>query len=300
LKERQIQIGAAAAGVVGLLMVWYLVDVLWARGWSMHIIHFVAILAAASVTLAASVIVVTVVIRYRRVLERKNESLQRLAAIGETVAGLTHYQKNLLNGLRGGLYITDGALEKGDQENLREGWRMLNDSVERIERLTFDMLYYVKERAPRPEPTNLNHVIQEVVDLMREAAARRGVEFRAELDESLNPHPFDRTALHRAILNLVTNAIDACTESPSGNLVTVRSQASADEIQVTVADNGIGIPDDVRANLFVRFFSTKGGQGTGLGLSVVEQIVKEHRGTLKVESKPGEGAAFHLHLPAAL
>ena len=120
-------------------MVWYLVNALWVQGWSMHLIHAVAILAAALVTLAASVIVVSVVIRYRRVLEGKNRELERLAAIGEIVARVAHYQKNLLNGLRGGLYVTNGAMAKGDWEKLREGWRMLHGSVQRIERLTLDV-----------------------------------------------------------------------------------------------------------------------------------------------------------------
>ena len=297
MTERRVQIGAAAAVVVGLLMVWYLVDVLWAQGWSMHIIHLVAILATAQVTLAAGVIVMIVVIRYRRVLEAKNEELQRLAAIGEIVAELVHYQKNLLNGLRGGLYLTNGAMTKGDSERLREGWHMLDNTFQRIERLTLDMLYYVKERVPRREPTDLNEVIQEAVDLMREAAASEDVELQVELDEGIGQQVLDRTAIYRAILNLVSNAVDACAESESGNLVSLRSQHGADGIAVTVADNGIGMSDQVRSSLFLRFFSTKGGQGTGLGLPVVKKVVEEHGGSLEVESKPGQGSAFHLRLP---
>jgi two-component system NtrC family sensor kinase len=297
MTERRVQIGAAVGIIVGLSMVWYLVNTLWVQGWSMHLIHAVAILAAALVTLAASVIVMIVVIRYRRVLEGKNQELERLAAIGEIVARVAHYQKNLLNGLRGGLYVANGAMAKGNQENLREGWRMLHSSVQRIERLTLNMLYYVKGRVPRREPTDVNEVIQEVVDLMREAAAQRNIELRAELGEGTGKQTFDRTAIYRAILDLVSNAIDACAESESGRLVSLESQATAGEIVVTVADNGVGMSDQVRSNLFVRFFSTKGGQGTGLGLPVVKKVVEEHGGTLDVESKLGEGSAFHLRFP---
>jgi signal transduction histidine kinase len=297
MTERRVQIGAAVGIVLGLLMVWYLVNALWVQGWSMHLIHAVAILAAALVTLAASVIVVAVVIRYRRVLEEKNQELERLAAIGEIVARVAHYQKNLLNGLRGGLYVTNGAMAKGDQEDLREGWRMLHGSVQRIERLTLDMLYYVKGRVPRREPADVNEVIQEVVDQMREAAAQRNVELQAELGEGAGGQSFDRVAIHRAILDLVSNAIDACAESESGQLVSLESHATLDEIVVTVADNGVGMSDEVRSNLFVRFFSTKGGQGTGLGLPVVKKVVEEHGGILEVESKLGEGSVFQLRFP---
>jgi signal transduction histidine kinase len=284
-------------GILGLLMVWHLVNVLWAQGWSMHVIHLVAILAAAVVIFAVSVTVVAVVIRYRRILERKNEELQRLASIGETVAGIAHYQKNLLNGLRGGLYVADGAIEKGDQETLRTGWHMLNNTVQRIESLTLDMLYYVKERVPLRETTDLNQVIQEIIDLMQETAASQGIKLRAEIDQEIDPQAFDRTAIFRSALNLVCNAIDACVEAEPGDLVTLRTQATADEIVVTVSDNGIGMSDAALSNLFVPFFSTKGGQGTGLGLPVVKQIVEEHGGTLEVESEPGQGSAFRLHLP---
>lgn len=297
MTERRVEIGAAAAIVVGLLMVWYLVNMLWAQGWSMNIIHLVAILATAQVTLAAGVIVMIVVIRYRRVLEAKNQELQRLAAIGETVAGLVHYQKNLLNGLRGGLYLADGGMAKGDRERLREGWRMLDGTVQRIEKLTLDMLYYVKERVPRREPTLLNEVINEVVDLMRDTAAGHGVELETDLDGKVGQQALDRTAIYRAMLDLVSNAIDTCAELESGNLVSLKSRTEADAVVVTVADNGIGMPDEVRSNLFLRFYSTKGGQGTGLGLPVVKKVVEEHGGTLEVESKPGQGSAFHLRLP---
>ena len=227
MTERRVQIGAAVGIVVGLSMVWYLVNVLWVQGWSMHLIHLVAILAAALVTLGASVVVVAVVIRYRRVLEEKNEELERLAAIGDMLARLAHYQKNLLNGLRGGLYVTDGAMAKGDGEKLREGWRMLHGSVERIERLTLDMLYYVKGRVPKREPIDVNEVIQEVVDLMRETAASRNVELVAELDMEIGKQVLDRTAIYRAILDLVSNAIDACVESESGKLVPAYAAVSA-------------------------------------------------------------------------
>jgi signal transduction histidine kinase len=220
-----------------------------------------------------------------------------LAAIGEIVARVAHYQKNLLNGLRGGLYVTNGAMAKGDRENLREGWRMLHGSVQRIERLTLDMLYYVKGRVPKREPADVNEVIQEVVDLMREAAAQRNVELQAELGEGTSRQSFDRAAIHRAILDLVSNAIDACAESESGNLVSLTSEATGDGIVVTVADNGVGMSDEVRSNLFVRFFSTKGGQGTGLGLPVVKKVVEEHGGTLEVESKLGQGSSFRLRFP---
>jgi signal transduction histidine kinase len=233
-------------------------------------------------------------------LQQELVQRERLAAVGETVAGLAHCLKNLLNGLRAGQYVVDRAVELNDAEKLRTGWRVMKSGVGQVEKLTFDMLYYIKGREPESVPTNVNEVALEVIDLLDESARAQGVELRAELDPEIGEQALDRTAIYRAILNLVTNGIDACTETESGNLVTLRSRAAGpDEIVVTVEDNGVGMSEEIQAILFTRFFSTKASKGTGLGLSVVKKIAEEHGGRLEVESGPGEGSAFHIHLPRA-
>jgi signal transduction histidine kinase len=230
-------------------------------------------------------------------LQKELVDQERLAAIGETVAGLAHCLKNALNGLRAGQYVIDRGMEKNDTEKLQTGWRVMKEGVREVEKLTFDMLYCVKERVPEREPTNPNEVIREVVDLLRKMAADKSVELRPALDEGIGVEALDRTLIYRAILNLVTNAIDACAESESGDLVIIKSQASPDEIVVTVEDNGVGMSDETQSRLFTRFFSTKATGGTGLGLSVVKKITEEHGGALRVKSELGVGSEFHIHLP---
>jgi signal transduction histidine kinase len=234
------------------------------------------------------------------VLQQELVQRERLAAVGETVAGLSHCLKNTLNGLRAGQYVIDRAVELNDREKLRKGWRVMKSGVAQVERLTFDMLYYIKEREPELQPTNLNQVAQEVIDLLRESAKAQGVDLRAELDPAMGEEALDRTLVYRAIVNLATNAIDACTDSESGDLVVLKSRvAGPDEIVLTVEDNGVGMSEETRSKLFTRFFSTKASRGTGLGLSVVKKIAEEHGGSLEVESEPGRGSAFHIHLPRA-
>ena len=236
-------------------------------------------------------------------LARLQEELvqnERLAAVGETVAGLAHCLKNTLNGLRAGQYVVDRAVELNDPEKLRTGRRVMKSAVAQVERLTFDMLYYIKDREPELEPVDLNQVAQEVIDVLQESAGLQRVDIRAELDPKIGAQALDRNAMYRALLDLVTNAVDACTESESGDLVVVRSRiAGQDEIVLTVEDNGIGMSREVRSKLFTRLFSTKAGRGTGLGLSVVKKIAEAHGGRVEVESEPGKGSAFHLHLPRA-
>ena len=159
------------------------------------------------------------------------------------------------------------------------------------------MLYYVKRREPQRSSTDPNVVVREVVDLMREMATEKGVELATELDEEVGSEELDRTTIYRAILNLVTNAIDACTESETGNRVIVRTRSTPDEIVISVEDNGIGMTEEVRSRLFTRFFSTKAGKGTGLGLPVVKKILEEHGGSVDFVSQPGRGTTFRLHLP---
>jgi signal transduction histidine kinase len=231
--------------------------------------------------------------------EMQNELVvrERLAAIGETIAGLAHCLKNALNALRAGQYITGRAVVRGDPMKLRKGWGITKTGIQQVERLALDMLYYVKDRAPQREPTEVNALVREVADLVEEMAVDKEVTVRVETDEKVGREPLDRTAVYRAVLNLVTNAIDACTESETGNQVVIRTRSEPDGIQITVEDNGIGMSAEVRSRLFDRFFSTKAGKGTGLGLPVVKKIVKEHGGTLEVESEPGQGSSFHLRLP---
>jgi signal transduction histidine kinase len=225
---------------------------------------------------------------------------ERLAAVGETVAGLAHCLKNALNGLRGGQYVIDRAVELGDAERLRKGWRVMKSGVAQVEGLTFDMLYYIKEREPERKPTDVNQVVLEIIDLLRESAKGQGVDLRSELDPEIGEEALDRTLIYRAVLNLATNAIDACTESESGDLVVLQSRLTAPgEIVLTVQDNGVGMSEEIRSRLFTRFFSTKATRGTGLGLSVVKKIAEEHGGSVEVQSEPGRGSIFQIHLPRA-
>jgi signal transduction histidine kinase len=236
-------------------------------------------------------------------LARLQEELiqsERLAAVGETVAGLAHSLKNTLNALRAGQYVVDRAMELNDAEKLRKGRQVMKSAVGQVERLTFDMLYYIKERQPELEAVDPNQIAREVIDGTEDSAELRGVDLRAELDPEIGTLALDRTAIFRALVDLVTNAIDACAESESGDLVVLRTRrAGPQEIVLTVEDNGIGISEEVRSKLFTRLFSTKAGKGTGLGLSVVKKIAEGHGGDVEVESEPGKGSAFHIHLPRA-
>jgi signal transduction histidine kinase len=240
---------------------------------------------------------------------------ERLAAVGQTIASLSHHIKNILQGVRGGSYLIELGLgdhdsatkdaERDDEaaqkavDTIRKGWGIVERNQERISALVLDMLTFSKEREPEPQPSDLNEIASEVVDLMASRAEELSVELIWRPARNMPTLMFDPEALHRAILNVVTNAIDACDEKEGARVtVTTQYDDAAKTAKVIIEDNGAGIaPDDLEA-IFTVFISRKGGRGTGLGLPVSRKILEEHGGQVRVESALGQGSRFTLELPA--
>jgi signal transduction histidine kinase len=230
-------------------------------------------------------------------LQREQLQQERLAAIGQTVASLAHYMKNVLNGLKGGEYVIARAIKNENPEKLDKGLAVLRSSIRHIERLTYDMLYYAGDRDLDIELVNPNDIMQEVLDSLEEMASGKGIDFKSQFDERMIPIPLDRHALYRAILNLAINAIDACLESERGSTVTLKSSLKVGYVRLTVEDNGIGMSPYELRRISDRFYTTKPSSGTGLGLPVTKKIAEKHGGVLEIESVYGKGSAFHINLP---
>jgi signal transduction histidine kinase len=161
------------------------------------------------------------------------------------------------------------------------------------------MLTFSKDRDPDLQSADLNVVVAEVVDLMQARASERGVELFFSPAVDLGPLLFDPENMHHAVLNVVTNAIDACDDRPQARVhVRVTRSVDGELAQVIVEDNGHGIDPDDLPKLFQIFQSTKGNRGTGLGLSVSQKILQEHGGEIVVESEVDAGSQFTLQFPA--
>jgi signal transduction histidine kinase/pSer/pThr/pTyr-binding forkhead associated (FHA) protein len=241
---------------------------------------------------------------------------ERLAAVGQTIASLSHHIKNILQGVRGGSYLIemglrdhDGSAADSEQDpaaaqkavdTIRKGWAIVERNQERISSLVMDMLTFSKEREPDPRPSDLNQIAAEVIDLLASRAEELSVELAWRPARNMPTLMFDPEALHRAILNVVTNALDACEEREDGRVIVSSRYDEALKIaHIVVEDNGAGIaPDDLEA-IFTVFISRKGGRGTGLGLPVTRKILEEHGGQIHVDSTVGQGSRFTLELPAA-
>lgn len=230
---------------------------------------------------------------------------ERLAAVGETVAQLSHAIKNILQGLRGGADVVEMGLKKDDLKIARGGWEILKRNLDRIVSLTLNMLAFSRQRAVEPELTPLAPLIEECAQLLQGQAATRGVALIVDTDADIPPVPLDAPLIHQALMNLLTNAVEA---APQGRgVVTVRAvyypsnaraPGSPPAVEIAVKDNGPGIPPDSLHRIFEPFHTTKGTRGTGLGLAVTKRVVEEHGGRIRVESTPGQGATFRVFLPA--
>ena len=222
---------------------------------------------------------------------------ERLAAVGQTVAALSHSVKNIIQGLRGGAEVVELGLRKQNMATVSNGWDIVARNLERISQLTMNMLAFSKQRRPELDMTNLHALLEEALALVQHPFDAKKVALITELDPNLPPVPLDPSGIHQAVLNLLHNALEAV--EPESGVVTLRCfyDEPTHRIHLSVSDNGEGIEPAQRRVLFVPFHSTKGQRGTGLGLAVTKKIVEEHFGTINVESTPNAGTVFTLQLP---
>jgi two-component system, NtrC family, sensor kinase len=250
---------------------------------------------------------------------------ERLAAVGQTIATLSHHIKNILQGIRGGSFLIKEGLSQHNETMVRRGWEFVEKNQERISNLVMDMLTFSKEREPDLVAADMNEVAADVVELMSSRAKEKNVALAFQPAAGLPTLVFDPEGLHRAILNVVNNAIDACDraaiDAAAADETLLADPESSAELRqarpgrvdvcvefdgperlarVIVADNGQGIPADEIGGVFSLFVSSKGNRGTGLGLPVSQKIIQEHGGHISVSSQPGEGSRFVLEMPATL
>ncbi len=228
------------------------------------------------------------------------EMQQQLGLLGQTVAGMAHSIKNIMMGLDGGIYVVNRGLEARDQAEIEEGWEMVQLNFEKISKLVRDILYCSKEREPNLQKVDPNKVLKEVYDLYMENAKSYQIDLEIETDDSLNEAVMDPDGLHTVISNLVVNAIDACKVDlwKDSHVVAMKSRKGPDGTTVVeVSDNGVGMEQEFKDRAFEEFFSTKGNQGTGLGLMVTQKIMREHGGNISFNSAPGKGTAFTVVFP---
>ncbi|MCI0701029.1 MAG: ATP-binding protein [Planctomycetia bacterium] len=223
---------------------------------------------------------------------------ERLAAVGQTIAAMSHHIKNIMQGVRFGADMVRSALKDDDKEMLGKGWKLVERNQNRIDELILDMLSYSKEREPGIEPTDLNKLCEDVLDVVRGRANERKITLGFHAGTGVSAVPCDPEGIHRAVLNLVTNALDAVEDRPNPKVaVQAILEPEGNWAKVIVLDNGPGIAEEKQDEIFKPFVSTKGSRGTGLGLPVSRKTVREHGGDILVQSVLEKGSKFTVRLP---
>ncbi|MDQ1331021.1 MAG: hypothetical protein QG578_1286 [Thermodesulfobacteriota bacterium] len=232
---------------------------------------------------------------------RKLVEAERMAAVGQTVAGLSHAIKNIASGLKGGAFVLEKGMDLNNEKYLREGWEMIKGNVDKIKNLSLDLLNYGKSSGAVFRLCDPNTPAIEVADLMKQKAFEHSINLTTDLAGDLKPLYFDPEGIHRCILNLVANAIDAGAAESTPDCakeITVRtSKRYGGGVEYQVIDNCGGMPDETKKQVFKNFFSTKGSFGTGIGLMLTKKIVDEHHGFIEFESANGVGSRFIIRLP---
>jgi signal transduction histidine kinase len=217
--------------------------------------------------------------------------MERLSALGEMASTVAHETKNPLNSIR----LATSYLKKNFQgEILTEFLEIIEQEVARLNELTSGFLGYSKPAPLKLKPCDINAVIRSTVDLVRQDATDRNIELVVLTDDHAPPVGCDISQIKQALLNLLINAMDA---SAAGSAITVTTESADRRIRISVQDTGAGIPQDEIENIFKPFYTTK-TRGAGLGLAIVERIVKEHGGEIRVVSSRGKGTTFTIDLSA--
>ena len=234
--------------------------------------------------------------------ERELVRTERLAVVGKMAAMITHEVRNPLSSISLNTELLEEELSAlptdraGEARNLCHA---ISTEVDRLTDITETYLHFTRLPKPKLQPEAINSIVKNTTDFEREQLAVQGVELEVSLSVDLPEVSVDDSQIRQALLNLLRNAADAVAEIGGGRVsVSTRRGPEPGTVQVRVQDDGAGIAKDIARKLFEPFFSTKEG-GTGLGLALTHQIVKEHGGRLDVESEPGHGATFIVTLPRA-
>jgi len=241
---------------------------------------------------------------------------ERLAAIGQVVAGIAHCVKNMLAGVHGGLGLIRMGLSNQNSELVEKGVAILHRSLALLSNLIMDLLDISKDRRPIRQPFRVADMLGAIGDILGHKASNLGVVLEIQCEDEECEFYGDRDQITRAIINLALNAIEACAEKAyaGGEFPRVRitaRRAPAHEFPLPaeesghmtgwmifeVEDNGPGIPPEAVPHLWDFFFSTKGSKGTGIGLPAARKVVSEHGGKILLSTQQGVGTTFTVVLP---
>ena len=223
----------------------------------------------------------------------------QLTSIGMLISSISHGLKGLLNGLDGGVYLVNSGLEKGNDERINKGWSIVLRNISRIRSMVMDILYYAKDREPQWERISINDIFVEVYNMVERKSSDHNVKLICEREEKVGYFKGDYKAIRTLLVNLLENSFDACRldRKKEEHFVRFSVEELDDIVRFTIEDNGLGMDRESQEKAFSLFFSSKGAEGTGLGLYISNKIAQSHGGSIDIASKAGLGTKFTVTLP---
>ena len=242
----------------------------------------------------------------RRAAEARLRRAESLASLATLTAGVAHEIKNPLGAISIHLQLIQrrlGTEQEGPGADawsaVREAVGVIEEEVERLNQIVVDYLFAVRPMNIDLTSGEVNEVLAELLRLLRPELEEAGIELREQLSKSLPRVLLDQRSLREALLNLIKNAIAAMVEDTSAGrprVLSVASSTDGETVTVRIGDTGPGIPQEIQGKIFEPYFTTR-DFGSGLGLTLVYKIVKEHLGEIELDSKPGSGSTFSISIP---
>ena len=224
---------------------------------------------------------------------RRSESL---ASMTTMAAGIAHEIKNPLAAMQIHLQLLKKAFAKKGSLTLDDAQRyisVLDEEIEHLNKIAVDFLFAVRPMDVKLKKQRLEPILRSLEDFVRPELEDHGITLVVDIDPFLPRLMLDENFLRQALLNIVKNAMNAMT---SGGRLTIRASGQGDFVRISITDTGCGIDQEHLGKIFEPYFTTK-ATGTGLGLTVVYKIIKQHDGDISVESTVGQGTVFTISLP---
>jgi signal transduction histidine kinase/DNA-binding response OmpR family regulator len=243
---------------------------------------------------------ITQVIEMSTNITRLRQLQDHLTSLGLMIGSMSHGVKGMLTALDGGIYQLETGLARKDEQRTVKAFDQVKQMTGRIRKMVLEILYYAKSRELSYKPVDISKMTGKVVSDAKAIADKNGVQLEANLSSDLGTIELDRSWMQAALLNLMENAVDACTYDRSKGEHIVKFDvfdAVDNRICFIIQDNGMGMERETREKMFTLFFTSKGSRGTGLGLFIANRVIQQHGGTIKVTSELQKGSRFRICLP---
>lgn len=223
-----------------------------------------------------------------------------LTSLGLMIGSMSHGVKGMLTALDGSIYQLETGFDKKDETRVFKAFEQVKGMTDKIKKMVLEILHYAKSRELQYTTMDVTDLINNILSNITPLALRNNVKLDISIPDSPGTIEIDPNWMEAAIVNFLENAVDACSfdRKREEHWVAFKiEEGQKDTICFSIKDNGIGMDQETREKMFTLFFTSKGSQGTGLGLFIANRVVKQHGGNVKVESKLNQGSKFQITLP---